>query len=661
MRFPLPGAAALIASLAALAAAAPPVAAQISFTPCGHSNSFACGHLTVPLDPGGTTPGTVTLAIERHRAPVGEARTAIVTLAGGPGQPALPFAEQFAELLGPIAATRDLIVFDQRGIGLSDPLSCHAFERLSASAAPARALAECAAQLGPSRAFFQTADTVADIEAIRRAGGYQKLVLYGTSYGTKVAEQYAEDYPGNVEALVLDSTVPPGGPDTLLRSTFAAIPRVLRQICAERACRGVTAEPVSDLARVLARMHGGFLRAPAIGPRGVPRTVPVSRRDLLALLLAGDFSAPLRAALVSADASAADGDQAPLGRLLSTASTGSSEGEDFDVPLYFDTTCEEQAFPWSRAASPALRLHQALAAARTLPASDFAPFSAADAVALSDIPTCANWSFTSPAPAPAPEAPLPALPTLILSGADDLRTPTANARAVQSLIPGAHLLVVPLVGHSVLGSDPTGCAAKALQALFSGGPVASSCPHVIAPPRLRPEPLPPPSLARVRPARGYSGTPGRTVDAIQLTLSDLARQLALTFEATVSEASLFALPSLRTGGLRSGWAQLAGEGLQFSDYSFVPGVTLTGWLRAETADLRIGGRAAAGGTLHLGSGHLLVGSLGGRHVSLPASSEPATAIVGSDARAGQALDPGGRGARTLLRRLAAVLGRLLGP
>ena len=77
----------------------------------------------------GATPGTITLAIRRHRAPVGEARSAIIALAGGPGQPALPFAEAFAELLGPIAATRDLIVFDQRGIGLSDPLSCHAFER----------------------------------------------------------------------------------------------------------------------------------------------------------------------------------------------------------------------------------------------------------------------------------------------------------------------------------------------------------------------------------------------------------------------------------------------------------------------------------------------------------------------------------------------------
>ncbi len=59
--------------------------AQIEFAPCGNTNNFACGHLTVPLDPTGAIPGTVTLAIRRHRAAVGEARTAIIALAGGPG------------------------------------------------------------------------------------------------------------------------------------------------------------------------------------------------------------------------------------------------------------------------------------------------------------------------------------------------------------------------------------------------------------------------------------------------------------------------------------------------------------------------------------------------------------------------------------------------
>src|SRR5438876_919425 len=71
----------------------------------------------------------------------------------------------------------------------------------------------CALQIGPARGAFTTAESVEDIEAVRHAAGYRKLVLYGTSYGTKVALQYAERYPQRVEALVLDSVVPPDGPE----------------------------------------------------------------------------------------------------------------------------------------------------------------------------------------------------------------------------------------------------------------------------------------------------------------------------------------------------------------------------------------------------------------------------------------------------------------
>lgn len=649
----------LLAALAALCASAPTAGAQIDYAPCGHGNDFACGHLAVPLDPSGAVPGTVTLAIRRHRAAVGEARSAIVALAGGPGQPAIPFAEDFAELLGPIAATRDLIVFDQRGIGLSHPLSCHAFERRTAASAPARAIAECAAQLGPSRAFYTTADSVADIEAIRRAGGYEQLVLYGTSYGTKVAEQYAQTHPDRVEALVLDSVVPPNGPDALDRPTFAAVPRVLRQICQAGACRRVTPDPVSDLARLLARMRHATLKGRAISPQGRPRTVAITPEQLLGTLLVGDFSGALRAATVSTVRSAALGDLAPLARLLETVPQGEGEQEDFDAPLYYATTCEEQDFPWSRAASPTARLRQAVAAARALPQSDFAPFDASEAIGLSDITACAGWPFSTPSP-PVLDAPLPGVRTLILSGAADLRTPTANAQEVALEIPGSHLLVVPKVGHSVLGADPTSCSSRALQALFGSGHIRA-CAPAPTPVRLRPEPLPPRSIARIDPAGGYPGLPGRTVHAIQLTIADLARQLALTIEASVTEEALFSLPALRVGGLRSGWARLSRGNLEFHDYSFVPGVTVSGALRSETADLRIGGSAAAHGRLRLGARHMLVGTLGGRRVHLAASPERATAIVGIDAAASSEPDPGGRAVRARARLLAGILAGLLEP
>lgn len=655
-----------VAGLVALAAwfcapaALPSVAAasaQIAFTTCGNSNSFACGHLSVPLDPSGTTPGTITLAIRRHRATVGEARSAIIALAGGPGQPALPFAEAFAELLGPIAATRDLIVFDQRGIGLSDPLSCHALERPDLYSSFGALVQACGGQLGPTRSFYTTADTVADIEAIRVAGGYEKLVLYGTSYGTKVAEQYAQEYPSHVEALVLDSVVPPNGPDTLLRPTFAAVPRVLRQLCAVHACAQVTSDPVADLAQVLARMARAPLRARAIDEHGAAHNLTLSSNELLALLLTGDFSPLLRAEFVTAVAALARHDAAPLARLVQALgpNEGESEGgEDFDTPLFYATTCEEQDFPWNRAAAPTARIAQALAAARALPASTFAPFTAANALALSDIEACAHWPFTAPAPAPAVEdAPLPDVPTLILSGANDLRTPTANAREVAAQIPDSHLLVVPYAGHSVLTDEPTPCASEALQALFAAAPV-QPCAPAPTPAILRPAPRPPLGLAQVSPARGYRGVPGRTLRTVALTLSDLIRRLTLAL--TLGDAGEGGALALHIGGLRAGWAELAGRGVSLHGYSYVPGVTVSGTIGVETEDLRVGGASGAHGTLRGVAHKSLTGMLGGHHVVLPASSLTSAAIVVGDAQASSHLGAGDSAARRAVRVLAELLG-----
>jgi pimeloyl-ACP methyl ester carboxylesterase len=636
--------------------AAVPAQATIAFARCGDSNNFACGHVTVALDPTGATPGTLTLALRRHRAPVGEAHSAIIALAGGPGQPALPFAEQFAELLGPIAATRDLIAFDQRGIGLSNPLSCHAFERSGRFRSLALAVESCAAQLGPTRSLYATAETVADIEAIRRAGGYDKLVLYGTSYGTKVAEEYAQSYPDHVEALVLDSVVAPNGPDPLSRATFAAVPLVLRQLCAASACAHVTRDPVADLARLVAHTRRGQLRGVAIDGQGTPHTISVSSDEMVELLLAGDLSPLLRAEALTAFAAGAGGDYAPLARLFSTVAGGTGggggEGPEFDTPLYFATTCEELDFPWSRASSPGARLAQATAAARAIAPSALAPFTAANALDLSELRACSRWPFTTPAP-PLDTAPLPNVPALILSGSSDLRTPTANAREVAAAIPDAHLLVVSETGHSVLGTERDTCARDALLAMFAGKPL-KPCRTTPLPPSLRPPPLPPVRLGLVSPTRGYGGLAGRTLHAISLTLADLGRQLVLQTAAGGSLEAVL-LTSLRIGGLRAGWAELAGSALTFRGFAYVPGVTLSGAIRSERADLRIGGSSAAHGTLRLGPHDTLEGTLGGRHVGLPSSPGGTAAIVGVDAQVRPHSSPGGAAARAAARRLARLV------
>ena len=641
----------LLSAFALSGIAALPAGAQIAFKPCGDSNDFACGHVTVPLDPTGAMPGTLTLAVRRHRAAVGEARDAIVALAGGPGQPAIPFAESFAQTLGPIASTRDLIVFDQRGIGLSQPLSCHAFENPSLYHSRGALIAACAKQIGPTRAFYTSAQTVADIEAIRVAGGYEKLVLYGTSYGTKVAEEYAQTYPHNVEALVLDSVVTPGGPEPLARSTFEAVPRILRQLCVDRLCAHITREPVADLAKVVRKMRRAPLRGKVLDGHGHPHTVAVSSANLLGILMGSDFAPRTRAEVIPYVRAAANGDNAPLARLLVDASSeGGGGSEDSNGPLYYATTCEEQAFPWKRTSSAHMRLVEAKKDIRALPASATAPFLPGDMIEFSDVEECAAWPFTTVAPAQK-QAPLPDVPTLILSGANDLRTPTANAREVAAEIPDAHLLVVPYVGHAVLDAGPSLCASEALKAMFAGRPV-KPCPAAPPPPSLRPPPLPPLHLADVPSAKGNHGKPGRTLEAVSMTLHDFERQLELQIAGLESVSGV---SSLQSGGLRSGWVQYEAGMYTFHAYSFVPGVTVSGTLTSGGINLRVGGSAAAHGTLRRGVHDSLIGTLGGHHVHTLPTASTSAAIVGSDARASHQVGPWGSAARAAAGELASIL------
>ena len=105
----------------------------------------------------------------------------------------------------------------------------------------------CASTLGGARNFYRSIDSAQDIEALRVAGGYRKIVLYGVSYGTRVALTYAALHPDRVAALVLDSVVPLEGPDVWSRPSFAAVPRVVRDLCSGGACRLASSSPNADL------------------------------------------------------------------------------------------------------------------------------------------------------------------------------------------------------------------------------------------------------------------------------------------------------------------------------------------------------------------------------------------------------------------------------
>jgi pimeloyl-ACP methyl ester carboxylesterase len=620
-------------TLAALAAAtvllalAPAASAAIAYAPC-EPTGFQCGQLAVPLDRTGAVPGTLTLSIKRVVAGANPNGTAVVALAGGPGQAALPSAVELASILGAALAQRDLLVFDQRGTGSSNRLGCPAFERDFSSIT--EAAAACASQLGPARGFYRTADSVDDIESIRVESGYKKLVLFGVSYGTKVAEDYAAKYPANVESMVLDSVVPPEGSDVLNVSTLKALPRALGELCGNGLCNGITTSVGRDLAAVAHRAAkvGAGGRAGFTGkintPGGATIKVRLDRDGLLDILLAGDLNPTLRAELPGALRSTIKGDRRPLLRLRLRAAglTGipnsraqDEVGGDSDA-LFVTTRCEESVFPWDRNAGAPQRAAQAKAAAQAHPASDFGAFGWGVALRSEVIPVCLGWPNASPPPA-AP-TPLPQAPTLVITGGSDVRTPLEDAQSVASRIPGAQILAVPYVGHSVLSSDLGDCAKTGLTAFFAGQPVA---------PCANPKPIIAPT--KVAPTR-LSELGGRT-KALKTVAAVAAsvRDVRLQFLGDELAAGRATPAGAKVAGLRSGHATATAKGFDMRRVEFVPGVVVNGHVsESGSTTLTVSGKTAAHGRVTFRSDGSVTGTLDGHRISAHAARAAAVVTRG---------------------------------
>jgi pimeloyl-ACP methyl ester carboxylesterase len=603
-----------VAALLTLGLAAP-AEATLRFERCG-AFGFSCARLSVPLDRSGAVPGQVSLFVKRIRARERPRSGALFVLAGGPGESATAaFNGDALSMLYPALRNRDLIVFDQRGTGRSGLLRCGALERANLLDA-GRAASECAVRLGARRAFYTSRDSADDIEAIRRELGIPRIALHGTSYGTKVALAYAFRYPGNVERLALDSVVEAGGPNSLYLDTFSAVPRALRAVC-RSGCGAFTRDALADVAALVGRMAAKPLRGRLVDRRGRARPAEMGRTDLFSVLLAGDFDPNLRAAFPGAVHAALEGDATPLLRLRRRAFE--LEGEPppprlLSAALYTVTTCEETTFPWARATppDPSERKRQAVLFAGGAPDTAFFPFDRDTAVDTDLITLCGSWPAAPVDPAFGP-GPLPDVPVLLLEGEDDLRTPLESAQRVAALFPRSSLVVAPATGHSALGTDSSGCAARAFARFFRGQAVPTGCRRVrrdfpVTPP-------PPTALRRVASLGSVRGLRGRALAAVGLTLRDVAEDALSELILDPGDPDI-----ARGGGLRAGRYRIDGRGtLTLHGVAFVPGLRLSGRVerfggRRQRGVLRVRGPATPDGVLALRR-RRATGRLGGVSVS----------------------------------------------
>jgi pimeloyl-ACP methyl ester carboxylesterase len=592
---------AVCCSLLLLCVLAPASHGAIAFEPCGDRTEVQCGNLAVPIDRSGSVPGTIDLQVTLVPAakPSGKA---VFAFAGGPGQGATGFADSFAAQLSRARRTHDIIVFDQRGTGASGAIDCTDVDRVRDIRDADEQVRECGRKLGATAPFYTTADTVQDIEAIRAEMGYERIGLFGVSYGTKVELAYASTFPQRVSRMVLDSVVQVEGPDPLLRDSFRAVPRVLRELCRSAYCRGVTTDPVADMAAAVARMAGGPMTGSTYDERGKREPMSISSSTLFTLLLIGDFETALRGVVPSAVRSAALGDPAPLLRMAKLIepppNPQAPELTEFSTGLWLATVCAELPFPWDPDAPESERRAQAQQRSSVLDPAQFDPFDPGTALGWDIVEMCEHWPVAR-RPATADLSRVQA-PVLLVNGRTDLRTPLENAERMAALLPNATVLAIPEVGHSVADADPTGCAGVATDDFLAGRALV---PCQNAPPRLRVRPLAPTDVNALAPSKGTSGKRGRTAKAVDLTIHDVIDELALFYADR--------------GGLRGGSFVLGDEDIVFRGLVYVPGVKVSGRLNAFTyqGTLRVSGSKAARGTLRVGRKGAVIGELDGRRVS----------------------------------------------
>ncbi|MFF3639550.1 alpha/beta hydrolase [Streptomyces sp. NPDC002564] len=188
----------------------------------GGTKDVRCGHVSVPLDYAKPAAGTVDVAMIRMKSSAsGKPRGSLLLNFGGPGGPGVSALAGSQKEFGFLSKGYDVVSFDPRGVGQSEPVSCGDAEQdtdaMSGDADdPAavldglRRIAEqCKAESGPVLPHMGTVNVSRDLDVMRQALGDKKLNYLGFSYGTRLGAVYAAQFPRKVGRMVLD------GVDTL--------------------------------------------------------------------------------------------------------------------------------------------------------------------------------------------------------------------------------------------------------------------------------------------------------------------------------------------------------------------------------------------------------------------------------------------------------------
>jgi pimeloyl-ACP methyl ester carboxylesterase len=378
-------------------------------------------------------------------------------LAGGPGQGAAKLAKVVREFFRGVQRDRDIVMVDQRGTGKSNPLNCFEDEDESLKAlaqTPDQAIAQlkaCQAKYDADLTQYTTTIAMDDLDDVRAFLGYEKINIYGGSYGTRAGLAYMRQHGDRVRAAILDGVAPPDMrlPLYFPRDAQRAFELLARDCAADAGCNAAYPNLLQRMRALIDRLE----KDPPLVKLTHPRTGETEEARIEARLLANVIVQSLYSstmmALVPAIVSAAERND--FQSMLALAGMSGGDEPNMSIGMQLSVICAEDA-PRNTADDLAKGAESTLFGKHIMTIQQagcsFWPRGKVDA------------SFYEPVTS--------SIPTLVMSGEIDPVTPPSWGEQVAKTLSNSKHLVMPGTGHTPGG---TGCGQRVMKSFIERGTV----------------------------------------------------------------------------------------------------------------------------------------------------------------------------------------------
>ena len=449
------------------------ILSQLGGYPCPDSD-FTCIKLTVPLDHFGNSGGKTIDVVFGVLPATGERKGMFVTATGGPGTSGLASADSYTASFDPsIPEHFDIVFFDQRGAhqsgGIQCPNAAVAYYQSDAEADTPEQEAnliesaktfseECLAEMDISPdqlTYYGTHQAVEDLDAFRQAIGDEKIWLYGESYGTQYAQEYAAAHPDHLAGLILDGTVDLtlSGTDFLKEQAQAfddVFVATMKACTDDESCSGDVegGDALAVYDDIAAELTASPITFKFPLPSGGTAKRSLTLADLQVAASGFVYSESSRMILQRGIAAASHGDLVPMARMvynelgLDPETLEAIPDPTYSDALYYAVECNDYNY---FSGTPEQRAEAYIRAGDETDQSN----PRFGSIFYGDLP-CVFWPGQPEVERPAPLT-AEGVPTLVLGATTDPATPVQNGKRVFKNLADGYLVTMQGGAHVIFG------------------------------------------------------------------------------------------------------------------------------------------------------------------------------------------------------------------